>query len=49
MEVRNETGEKKEDRRTQTTLEVRTKKVVTDEKDGKGKQKEEKTRYEYRG
>ena len=49
VEVRDETGGKKEDRRTETTLEVRTKKVVADEKDGDGKKKEEKTRYEYRG
>ncbi|KAL9628258.1 MAG: hypothetical protein Q9204_006000, partial [Flavoplaca sp. TL-2023a] len=49
VEVRDETGGKKEDRRTETTLEVRTKKVVADEKDGEGKKKEEKTRYEYRG
>lgn len=49
VEVRDETGEKKEDRRTETTLEVRTKKVIADEKDDKGKKKEEKTRYEYRG
>ncbi|KAI4265826.1 MAG: hypothetical protein L6R38_009157 [Xanthoria sp. 2 TBL-2021] len=48
VEVRDETGEKKEDRRTETTLEVRTKKVTADEKDGKGKKKEEKTKYEYR-
>ena len=49
VEVRDETGEKKEDRRTETTLEVRTKKVTADEKGGKGKKKEEKTKYEYRG
>ncbi|KAL8778728.1 MAG: hypothetical protein Q9213_007281 [Squamulea squamosa] len=48
VEVRNETGEKKEDRRTETTLEVRTKTVTAEEKKGKEK-KEEKTRYEYRG
>ncbi|KAI4254299.1 MAG: hypothetical protein L6R42_007252, partial [Xanthoria sp. 1 TBL-2021] len=47
VEVRDETGEKKEDRRTETTLEVRTKKVTADETDGKGKRKEEKTKYEY--
>lgn len=46
VDVRDETGEKEEDRRTETTLEVRTKKVTPDDK---GKKKEEKTKYVYRG
>ncbi|KAL8735498.1 MAG: hypothetical protein Q9181_002770 [Wetmoreana brouardii] len=45
VEVHNETGERKAERRSEATLEVRTKTV---ESEGKGKKREEKTRYEYR-
>ncbi|KAL8706076.1 MAG: hypothetical protein Q9201_000841 [Fulgogasparrea decipioides] len=48
VEVHDETGEKKEERRSEATLEVKTKTVEAGKGEANGKKREEKTRYEYR-
>ncbi|KAL9596878.1 MAG: hypothetical protein Q9219_005504 [cf. Caloplaca sp. 3 TL-2023] len=47
VEVHEERGQKKGERKTEATLEVRTKTV--EEEKGTGKKRQEETRYEYRG